>query len=80
MSRVVLDTNVVVSALLASSGTQATVLMLAFGGHDELRFRIGHGLPNGVFGLRRHPARKRSRRSGHSLTLVVPGERLSRKP
>jgi putative PIN family toxin of toxin-antitoxin system len=36
MSRVVLDTNVVVSALLAPAGTEATVLMLAFTGHVTL--------------------------------------------
>jgi len=36
MSRVVLDSNVLVSALLAPAGTQATVLMLAFTGHVTL--------------------------------------------
>jgi predicted nucleic acid-binding protein len=40
MSRVVLDTNVVVSALSAPAGTQATVLMLAFTGHVALYVSI----------------------------------------
>lgn len=36
MNRVVLDTNVVVSAMLVPSGTQASVLLLAFRGHVKL--------------------------------------------
>jgi hypothetical protein len=36
MIRVVLDTNVIVSALLAPAGTQASVLLLAFGGDVSL--------------------------------------------
>jgi putative PIN family toxin of toxin-antitoxin system len=36
MNRVVLDTNVIVSALLVPSGTQASVLLLAFRGHMKL--------------------------------------------
>jgi putative PIN family toxin of toxin-antitoxin system len=36
MIRVVLDTNVVVSALLVPAGTQASVLLLAFGGDVSL--------------------------------------------
>jgi putative PIN family toxin of toxin-antitoxin system len=36
MTRVVLDTNVIVSALLVPSGTQASVLLLALRGHIAL--------------------------------------------
>src|SRR5260370_38089018 len=36
MSRVVLDTNVIVSALLVPAGTQASVLLLAFRGQIAL--------------------------------------------
>ena len=36
MSRVVLDTNIIVSALLVPAGTQAAVLLLALQGHVAL--------------------------------------------
>ena len=36
MNRVVLDTNVIVSALLVPSGTQASILLLALRGHVAL--------------------------------------------
>ncbi len=36
MNRVVLDTNIIVSALLVPTGTQAAVLMLALTGHVAL--------------------------------------------
>jgi len=36
MNRVVLDTNIIVSALLAPSGTQASLLLLALRGHIAL--------------------------------------------